>query len=71
MYFDAFSPDAQPELWTKSIFTKLYTALKRGGVLTTYSTKGIVKRALEAAGFNIEKLPGPPGKREILRAVKF
>ena len=71
VYFDAFSPDTQPELWTKTIFTKLNTAMKRGGVLTTYSTKGIVKRALKAAGFNIEKLPGPPGKREILRAVKF
>lgn len=70
IYFDAFSPEAQPELWTTDIFTKLFTTLKNGGVLTTYSCKGSVKRALKAAGFTIEKLPGPPGKREFLRATK-
>jgi len=71
VYFDAFSPDTQPEMWTVSCFEKIYDAMKRGGVLTTYSCKGIVKRALKAAGFFIEKLPGPPGKREFLRAVKM
>ena len=69
VFFDAFSPDIQPELWTVEVFQKIAVSMKRGGVLTTYSTKGIVKRALKAAGFKIEKLPGPPGKREILRAV--
>lgn len=71
IYYDAFSPDSQPELWTKEIFTKVYNAMKSGGVLTTYSCKGSVKRNLKASGFNIEKLPGPPGKREFLRAYKY
>ena len=70
IYFDAFSPEAQAELWTADIFTKLFATLKKGGVMTTYSCKGSVKRALKAAGFSIEKLPGPPGKREFLRATK-
>ena len=70
IYFDAFSPEAQAELWTTDIFTKLFATLKKGGVMTTYSCKGSVKRALKAAGFSIEKLPGPPGKREFLRATK-
>ena len=71
VFFDAFSPETQPELWTEVIFKKLYRSLKNGGVLTTYSTKGIVKRAMKSSGFIIEKLPGPPGKREILRAIKL
>jgi len=70
VFFDAFSPEIQPEMWTEDIFKKIALAMKSGGILTTYSSKGIVKRALKAAGFKIEKLPGPPGKREILRAVK-
>ncbi|MFK5854799.1 MAG: tRNA (5-methylaminomethyl-2-thiouridine)(34)-methyltransferase MnmD [Bacteroidota bacterium] len=70
VFFDAFSPSAQPELWTTHIFIQIYNSLKEGGVLTTYSCKGIVKRALKQAGFRIEKLPGPPGKREFLRAWK-
>ena len=69
VFFDAFSPDVQPELWSVDAFNKIAVSMKRGGILTTYSTKGIVKRALTSAGFKIEKLPGPPGKREILRAV--
>ncbi len=68
IYFDAFSPEVQPEMWTEEGFLKLYKSLKTGGILTTYSCKGMVKRALKAAGFQIEKLPGPPGKREFLRA---
>ncbi len=71
IFFDAFSPGAQPELWTADIFLKLYNALKKGGVLTTYSSKGTVKRALKQVGFSIEKIPGPPGKREFLRAWKI
>jgi len=71
IFFDAFSPDAQPELWTVEVFRLLFEAMKIGGVLTTYSCKGIVKRAMKVAGFKIEKLPGPPGKREFLRAWKL
>ena len=70
IYFDAFGPDVQPEMWTPEVFMKMAKALKTGGVLVTYSTKGTVKRNLSGAGFSLEKLPGPPGKREILRATK-
>lgn len=70
VYYDAFSPEVQPELWTAHIFGKLYQAMKSEGILVTYSCKGAVKRALVSAGFLIEKLPGPPGKREFLRARK-
>jgi len=70
VFFDAFSPEVQAEMWTKTCFVKIAKAMKQGGILTTYSCKGIVKRALKAAGFQIEKIPGPPGKREFLRAVK-
>jgi tRNA U34 5-methylaminomethyl-2-thiouridine-forming methyltransferase MnmC len=70
VYFDAFGPDAQPELWTEEIFRKLYQGLAPGGMLVTYSVKGAVVRALKSAGFNTEKLPGPSGKRHILRAIK-
>lgn len=71
IYFDAFAPNDQPELWTEEIFSKMYGALNAGGVLVTYSTKSIIQKAMHATGFNIEKLPGPPGKREILRAKKI
>jgi tRNA U34 5-methylaminomethyl-2-thiouridine-forming methyltransferase MnmC len=70
VYFDAFAPTAQPELWTEVIFKKLHTMMKEGGVLVTYCSKGSVRRAMQAAGFNVAKLPGPPGKREIVRAEK-
>lgn len=70
VYFDAFSPDAQPELWTEEVFRNVYMLMKEGGVLTTYCAKGDVRRAMLAAGFKVEKLQGPPGKRHILRAVK-
>lgn len=69
IYFDAFGPDVQPELWSEQIFEKLAISLKPGGRLVTYSTKGDVKRALKKNNFTIEKLPGPPGKREIIRAT--
>ena len=69
IYFDAFGPEVQPEMWTVDVFKKMAFALKSGGVLVTYSTKGTVKRNLKEAGFVIEKLPGPVGKREILRAI--
>ncbi len=70
IYFDAFAPNAQPELWTKEIFEKLYNLMTEGGILVTYCSKGDVQRAMKAAGFTIEKIPGPPGKREMIRAAK-
>lgn len=70
VYYDAFAPAAQPELWTKEIFQKLFYMLKPNGVLVTYCSKGDVRRAMTAASFTVKKLPGPPGKREILRAIK-
>ena len=66
IYFDAFGARVQPELWTET----MYNALKPKGVLVTYSAKGSVRRAMQAVGFKVEKLPGPPGKREMLRATK-
>ncbi|HET8753029.1 MAG TPA: tRNA (5-methylaminomethyl-2-thiouridine)(34)-methyltransferase MnmD, partial [Salinimicrobium sp.] len=71
IYFDAFGPQVQPELWTEEIFKKMHQALKIGGILVTYSAKGSVRRAMQAAGFFVERLPGPPGKREMLRATKI
>lgn len=70
IYFDAFAPEKQPELWTVEIFDKLYQHLNNNGILVTYSAKGIVKRALREVGFTVKRLPGPPGKWEMLRAVK-
>ena len=70
IYFDAFGARVQPELWTEEIFSKMYTALKTNGVLVTYAAKGSVRRAMQAVGFTVERLPGPPGKREMLRATK-
>lgn len=70
IYFDAFGARVQPELWTESIFKIMYDALKPNGVLVTYSAKGSVRRAMQAVGFIIERLEGPPGKREMLRATK-
>ena len=71
IYFDAFGARVQPELWTEEIFLKMYNALKDNGVLVTYAAKGSVRRALQAVGFTMERLPGPPGKREMLRATKL
>lgn len=70
VFFDAFSPDIQPELWSEDVFRTIYQCMNLNGIFMTYSVKGIVKRALKSAGFKIEKIPGPKGKREILRAVK-
>lgn len=71
IYFDAFGARVQPELWTEAIFKQMYTALKDGGVLVTYSAKGSVRRAMQEVGFQVERLAGPPGKREMLRATKL
>ncbi|WP_396161997.1 tRNA (5-methylaminomethyl-2-thiouridine)(34)-methyltransferase MnmD [Flavobacterium sp.] len=70
IYFDAFGYPLQPELWSEAIFVKMYEALLPGGVLVTYACRSVIKNAMLAAGFSIEKLPGAPGKREMLRATK-
>ena len=71
IYFDAFAPEKQPEMWSQELFNRLYVLLNEGGILTTYCAKGGIRRMLQAAGFTVERLPGPPGgKREILRARK-
>ena len=70
IFFDAFAPSKQPELWGKTVFKKCYEFLCSGGVLVTYSAKGQFKRDLKAIGFEVESLPGPPGKFEITRAFK-
>jgi tRNA U34 5-methylaminomethyl-2-thiouridine-forming methyltransferase MnmC len=71
VYFDAFGPGVQADLWTEHIFRKLYTAMAAGGILVTYSAKGSVRRALKAAGFSVERLPGAAGKREMTRASRI
>lgn len=70
VYYDAFSPEVQPEMWTESVFRRFFGAMSSGGVLVTYCAKGVVRRTLQSTGFRVERLPGPPGKREMLRAVK-
>lgn len=71
IYYDAFAPEKQPGMWTEEIFSRLYALSNSGAVLTTYCAKGAVRRMLQSAGYSVERLPGPPGKREILRAVKI
>ncbi|MFV5692748.1 tRNA (5-methylaminomethyl-2-thiouridine)(34)-methyltransferase MnmD [Flavobacterium sp. LT1R49] len=70
IYFDAFGYRVQPELWSTAIFKKMYNALKSNGVLVTYAARGVVKRSMIEVGFAVEKLAGPPGKREMFRATK-
>ncbi len=70
IYYDAFAPSSQPELWTEDVFRKLYQMTNDGGVLTTYCSKTVVRRALEAVGYRVEKHSGPRGKRDVIRAVK-
>lgn len=71
IYFDAFSPEKQPEMWSQKCFNMLYEHANVGCILVTYCAKGIVRRSMLEAGFYVERLPGPPGKREILRAIKL
>ncbi len=71
IYFDAFAPDDQPEMWTIDVFKKLFNATKAGGVLVTYCSKGIVKQALREVGYKVERLAGPPGKRHMVRATRL
>lgn len=68
VYFDAFSPKVQPELWEQAVFERIFTAMHSGGILTTYCAMGEVRRRMQRAGFTTEKIPGPVGKREMLRA---
>ncbi len=70
VFFDAFAPDIQPEMWSKAVFKKIYNAMNKDGVLTTYSAKGVVRRTLQKVGFSVERIPGPPHKREMLRAIR-
>jgi len=70
IFFDAFAPDKQPEMWSQENFSKLYKSLNKGGILVTYSSKGMVKQNLRNAGFMVQRLQGPLGKRHMLRAIK-
>lgn len=70
VFFDAFDPNKQPELWDEHVFSALYQNMNAKSILTTYSAKGIVRRAMQSAGFVVERIPGAPGKREMLRANK-
>ncbi len=71
VYFDAFSPDKQPELWSAGVFSTIEKCTQEGTVLVTYSSKGVVRRTLMSCGFRIQKVVGPPGKREMIRAVRI
>lgn len=71
VFFDAFAPTKQPDMWQSSIFEKIHAAMKPRGILVTYCAKGQVKRDLKSLGFEVESLPGPPGKREMIRAMKL
>jgi len=70
IYFDAFAYTHQPEMWSAEVFKKMYNALEPNGILVTYSSKVVVQKAMKEAGFTIEKIPGPPGRREMVRAHK-
>ena len=70
VFFDAFSPEKQPEMWSKEVFSCIFAACNPEAILTTYCAKGSVRRLLQQVGFSVERLPGPIGKREILRARK-
>ena len=70
IYYDAFSPGDQPELWTEAIFHKMVRLMEPGGILLTYCSKGDVRRAMKAAGLKVKKVPGPWGKRDIVRAER-
>jgi tRNA U34 5-methylaminomethyl-2-thiouridine-forming methyltransferase MnmC len=70
VYFDAFAPDKQTGLWEQPVFRKLFDAMNHGGILVTYCAKGEVRRTLTKCGFTVQRLPGPPGKREMLRGIK-
>jgi tRNA U34 5-methylaminomethyl-2-thiouridine-forming methyltransferase MnmC len=71
IYFDAFGPDKQPEMWTSKMFAGISDVTNKNGIFVTYSAKGDVKRNLKTCGFDVTLLPGPPGKRQMIRAVKI
>jgi tRNA U34 5-methylaminomethyl-2-thiouridine-forming methyltransferase MnmC len=71
IYFDAFGPDKQPDMWTSEVFSKISAATDTNGILVTYSAKGEVKRSLRSCGFEVTLIPGPPGKRQMIRAFKI
>ena len=71
VFFDAFAPSSQPELWETPVLGKIYEAMAHGGIFVTYCAKGVFKRTLRAIGFQVEGIPGPPGKREMTRAIKL
>ena len=71
VFYDAFAPDKQPEMWTLEVFEKIFVLCSRDAIFTTYCAKGAVRRTLQTAGFVVERLPGPPGKREMLRGRKI
>ena len=70
IYFDAFSPDKQPDLWTHEVFDAIGKVCEQGAILVTYSVKGVVRRTLISCGFAVDRVAGPPGKREMIRAIK-
>ena len=70
IYFDAFGPQVQPEIWSKENFLKLFETMHSDAILVTYCAKGAVRRTMQSVGFTVERIPGPPGKREMLRATK-
>lgn len=70
IYFDAFAPDVQPDMWSQQVFDHMYQIARDGAIMTTYCAKGEVRRRMQRAGFTVERIPGPPGKREMLRARK-
>jgi tRNA U34 5-methylaminomethyl-2-thiouridine-forming methyltransferase MnmC len=67
VYYDAFAPDKQLEVWSQDLFDRIFSAMNPGGILTTYCAKGNIRRMMQQAGFSVERIPGPPGKREMLR----
>jgi tRNA U34 5-methylaminomethyl-2-thiouridine-forming methyltransferase MnmC len=71
IYYDAFAPDKQAEVWSQELFDRIFRVLNPGGILTTYCAKGNIRRMLQQAGFAVERIPGPPGKREMLRACSI
>ena len=70
IYFDAFGYQVQPELWSTEIFRNMYESLKTKGILVTYAARGVIKRSMEEVGFKVKKVPGPPGKREMMIGFK-
>ena len=71
VYFDAFAPDKQPHIWSAEIFSKIHNVTVPGGVLVSYTSRGSIRRIIKTCGFKVEKVPGPPGKWEMIRATRI